>query len=413
MLQVWIPGIENLNNQGLSSSIITQGGTYISSGGKIGKGCINASNMTINYGPGKAANQTSVTFWHKWNGAVPTGWVTTFHFPYNSGEKRYYLATNESHFYPAFVSSGGNTKFTLDSNWHHIALVGTDSKLIVYIDGIEDCTIPGNAFTLEGNAFFTSCYLNDIRIYDHSLSPKEVHEIAKGLVLHYPMNDEYVESTVYDCSGYCNNGTITGSLQVVDDSPRYKKSIKNTSTVDNIIKAELNMPSMNQLTLNWWGKYNNGFADGASVGNSSAGGYINSSNNPNHAYDYDTTAFNYRDGIWDMYNGSSHYILQDSLRGTTDNTWRMYTLVWNGSKAIQYVNGDPTNSIIISGALVPFKYLYIGQSYAGSLNRVTTGCWSDIRLYSTALSDDDIKELYNTSAIINNNNTLQAYEFVE
>jgi len=28
-------------------------------------------------------------------------------------------------------------------------------------------------------------YLNDVRIYNHALSPKEVEEIAKGLVLHY------------------------------------------------------------------------------------------------------------------------------------------------------------------------------------------------------------------------------------
>lgn len=219
--------------------------------------------------------------------------------------------------------------------------------------------------------------------------------------------------TIYDVSGFKNNGKSVGFLQVTDDSPRYKNSIKNTSTVDDIIKAEVNMPSMDQLTLNWWGKYNDGFRNGVSVGSTDLGGYINSSNDPNHAIDYDTTAFNYRDGGWDMYNGSSHYRLQDSLSGITDNTWRMYTLVWNGSKAIQYVNGDPTNSITVSGALVPWKYLYIDRSMAGGVNRVTAGCWSDIRLYSTALSEDDIKELYNTSAIINNNNTLEAYEFSE
>lgn len=31
-------------------------------------------------------------------------------------------------------------------------------------------------------------YFNDIRIYNHALSPKEVEEIAKGLVLHYKLN---------------------------------------------------------------------------------------------------------------------------------------------------------------------------------------------------------------------------------
>ena len=31
--------------------------------------------------------------------------------------------------------------------------------------------------------------LNDFRIYDHCLSPKEVEEIAKGLALHYKLNE--------------------------------------------------------------------------------------------------------------------------------------------------------------------------------------------------------------------------------
>ena len=389
-LQVWIPGTENLNNQGLSSSVITQGGTYISSGGKIGKGCINTSNMIINYGPGKAANQTSVTFWHKWNGSVPTGWITTFQFPYNSGQKRYYLASNESHFHPAFASRGGNTKFTLDSNWHHIALVGTDSKLIVYIDGIEDCTISGNTFTLEGNASFTSCYLNDIRIYDHSLSPNEIHEIAKGLILHYPMNDQYVENIVYDCSGYCNNGTVIGSLQVVDDSPRYKKSTKmNKGQISclNPISNNIHTVSFWMKTLDWTPSDNNYYV--ISAGN----GWL----------------------IYRDHGGSCYYTLcvpsesssiYKPIPITNKTEWNHICTVSTGSQSKIYINGTLMSVDSVSLKNWGVNRFIIGPGYDDCI-------LSDVRLYSTALSDEDIKELYNTSAIINNNNTLQAYEFVE
>jgi len=40
-----------------------------------------------------------------------------------------------------------------------------------------------------------------VRIYDHCLSDKEVQEIAKGLVLHYKLDDTYIEnSTILSCS---------------------------------------------------------------------------------------------------------------------------------------------------------------------------------------------------------------------
>ena len=47
-------------------------------------------------------------------------------------------------------------------------------------------------------------YYNDIRIYNHALSAKEVKEISKGLMLHYNFEDEYIEPT---------NNLVTGLLK--------------------------------------------------------------------------------------------------------------------------------------------------------------------------------------------------------
>ena len=36
--------------------------------------------------------------------------------------------------------------------------------------------------------------VNDVRVYDNCLSAAEIKEIAKGLVLHYPLNNAYIEA---------------------------------------------------------------------------------------------------------------------------------------------------------------------------------------------------------------------------
>lgn len=94
--------------------------------------------------------------------------------------------------------------------WHHLCLT-YDSKtrqLRMYVDGkLETIEGYGSYITLNGNniaarpvilfAWSTDhvsspnyrppCELNDVRIYDEVLSAKQIKEIAKGLVAHYPL----------------------------------------------------------------------------------------------------------------------------------------------------------------------------------------------------------------------------------
>ena len=48
--------------------------------------------------------------------------------------------------------------------------------------------------------------MNDIRIYDHCLSPKEVKEIARGLILHYKLDNYWL------CENILTNSTCYEGL---------------------------------------------------------------------------------------------------------------------------------------------------------------------------------------------------------
>ena len=111
--------------------------------------------------------------------------------------------------YPMFSVSDGSsavqynctaTTFTLDT-WNHIACIYKNGEIKIYLNGILNKTYTttitpvlnssqhlGIGAASNGAEKLTG-YLNDVRIYDHALSQKEVEEIAKGLVVHYKLSE--------------------------------------------------------------------------------------------------------------------------------------------------------------------------------------------------------------------------------
>jgi hypothetical protein len=75
-----------------------------------------------------------------------------------------------------------------------------------------------------------------------------------------------------------------------------------------------------------------------------------------------------------------------------------------------YINGAYVSQVTTNGTVYGSDMLNIGGRQG---NAQYNGKISDFRIYTTALSAEDIKELYNTSAFICNNGTLCAYEFDE
>lgn len=154
--------------------------------------------------------------------------------------------------------------------WHHLCLT-YDSKtkqLRMYVDGKPEIithnnsyvlTIPGNNVTPRPvilfawstdhlgssiNNYRPPCELNDVRVYDHVLSAREVKEIAKGLRLHYLLDSPRFSNacTTADLSIYNNHG-VPSSLVATGEQfmgyPVYRLTMTPNSSTLSSFKTEL------------------------------------------------------------------------------------------------------------------------------------------------------------------------------
>lgn len=105
------------------------------------------------------------------------------------------------------LQSGGGSITSYLDKWVHLAATidFVNQKIQLYVNGSPinagtSCSahvltpqpIAMNASQISGGngpGLSIPYYCNDIRVYDEPISPREVAELAKGLVLHYPLNN--------------------------------------------------------------------------------------------------------------------------------------------------------------------------------------------------------------------------------
>ena len=205
-LVCWLPLQGNLNNQGVDNiATITATNASYETTGKIGQ-CIKlgySSNFTI---PSLVrAKQISIAYWVRINTATSTQWLDPIHYYSNTpdGTGSGWVTRQE------FYSNCTLTGFWFDNGsvsgigvtvgeWTHFAITVDYNAGVakMYKNGVlvktantvnTDAYVTGDNFRIGENGLdLSEC---DVRIYNHILNAKEVSEIAKGLVLHYPLNN--------------------------------------------------------------------------------------------------------------------------------------------------------------------------------------------------------------------------------
>lgn len=224
----------------------------------------------------------------------------------------------------------------------------------------------------------------------------------------------YNDNIEYDCSGYRRNGTKSGNIIWDIDSPRYTTSYKlNGTTVDTTSNTAIGaayvvgpcqMPSTSNITIVWWDKINKYGRGGIFETTSATSDFQNAS-------DYNTTAFANWDTIFGIYNGTTRINIFNQIK--IDSNWHHYAITYNGVNVIVYRDGVEVQKSALTGNLPAFNGIKIGLGKAGGVYRQINKNTSDFRIYATALSAEDIAELYHSAVIVDNTGKNYAYEYFE
>lgn len=216
------------------------------------------------------------------------------------------------------------------------------------------------------------------------------------------------DTTIYDCSGYGNNGIINDtSIIATSDSIRYSSSLKNNQSDNSAtypIKGSLILNNIDAITISLWVKP-------TTIGTQTSG--LFSTTVLTLPTDYQQTVANQYDAKIACCNTSGTVVYLQIGYPFTLNEWHHYTFVYDGTKAYFYKDGTLITSVNQTGKLKPITQIFVFYSKAGGVSRTFSGNMSDLRVYTTALSEDDIKDLYNVSGKIDNMGNLYAYELVE
>lgn len=203
-LVVWLPLTKDLRQQGLSNVTVTNNGATFNSAGKLG-GCysFDGSNDNFSYIPNVDGLETfSIALWLCPTASTPVGaffslerdtyWQLTFNGT-NIGIRDNSIGWNGTR---KNYSSGTYTA----NVWTHLVVTYNKGILKIYRDGnlLSTNTVGGTKLntginnarigSAVQNGYYYAGKINDVRFYDHCLSPLEVKQISQGLVLHYPLN---------------------------------------------------------------------------------------------------------------------------------------------------------------------------------------------------------------------------------
>jgi len=284
----------------------------------------------------------------------------------------------------------GNTKIYIDGVLVAGAVEGTDTTPSI----IDSIVVIGRLNAVAGR--YWNGLVNDIRIYDHALSQKEINDLVKAKVLHYTFNKD--EDIIYDNSGYKRNGIKSGNPTISASISKLGNGSLQMNGSSQYVDTNFGLgynPATNPISFSLWVKTNDPSASDM---------YLATSNGSSQRFYIAQYG-----GYWDIGIATSAWLIPGSGVSVTTE-WTHLALVMNGSSAKLYVNGILSQTKSYSSYIFN-RNIWIGHN--GTVSYTPNGNIDDVRIYATPLSDVDILDLYQTRIKLDNQGNLYANEFVE
>ena len=466
-LKVWLPLINDFHNRGTDTDAqFTQYGTIThQDAGKIGS-CYSVirtadgdTGSLAYHGFSLPTTGWSMCMWVKFT-AFASSTTNSYLICLNkSGASdyqavlgTYYKSASEAYFTFNLYASGRIVSGINLDTWYHLCITYDGTKGYMYVNGELRNTVnspslgttnaynlvingkssntAGTDFTGRNNSF----YMNDVRVYDECLSPKEIKEIAQGLTIHFKLDrlsQEEDTNIIYDCSGYGNNGFSIFAQQTFSTNTARNSTCNLRSQSVAYMYCRINN-NVNYNHGNVW------MVQGASAMTVSEWAYATDWSMQTSARLFSCTesgGFNTEGSSTAGYLRVVLHTFSNAAQSSASYTntqegfkvsdlspgWHMFTFTYDQSYGVRtYIDGELHTENPFTSYGVHFNLtgssLNLGAEANGA-NAASSpffvGGLADFRLYYTALSGADIKALYETSASIDNKGDLYAYEFVE
>lgn len=279
-LRIWLPLIRDTLNYGVEVSNVTETNVTINANGKIGA-CysFNGSSSSLIGTQSTISNNTnewSFACWLKLN--TTTAGQTLFSCRTGVNQNGFTII----YYGTSWIIDDGarwQPSASLSTNtWYHICVVRKKGVgKFIYINGElnNSTTTTGTptatsstnysvgasqntSTTVSGN--WLNGYLNDVRFYDHAISMAEIHELSKGLILHYKLEDfQSTDNLIVNGFGELGteNWTSTSAISTTEIPPNHSE-IKASFYGGNMTKEYIPISKSHTYTISGYIKATSG-----------------------------------------------------------------------------------------------------------------------------------------------------------